>query len=244
MTAPAREAARQPYVSGANSALAPRPECMHGHAKHLRGSFSRDHGKGSHVLNYIIVVAILYTKNVQRQSPALIYCGKTSILRDMARRTDIAKLDANLARKAVAAHFRKITSKSGINYAQFQAQLQEEDMVRLLAGFAMDTTLQPTLRRECALDVITIARGKIQPWIHDGQTIDPEAVSAAGSPIKQEIDAARATAELYQELDDLVRRRIPPEQWPEAVRTLAGEAIAYYQTEGAPVLIDMTDEKS
>lgn len=160
----------------------------------------------------------------------------------MARRTDISKLEPQAARKAIATHFRTVASRSGINLAQFQAQLAAEDMVKLIAGFANDPLLPAPFRKECAIDVVTIAYGKIQPWYHEGEHIDPSAQSAAanGSTLGQEIDQARLTAELYQQLDELVRRKVPPEHWPESVRTLAGEAIAYYQIEGEPMSIDTT----
>lgn len=150
----------------------------------------------------------------------------------MGRRA-IEKMDPKEARQAVARHMRRLMSTSGVNMAQFKAQVYEEAMVDLLAGFAMDAGQPPSFRRDCAKDVLSYARGAIKPWIHDGETIDPSATGDSGSPVREEIEATRVTAEAYQELDDLVRRKVPPEQWPERIRALAGEAIAYYAGESS-----------
>ena len=105
-------------------------------------------------------------------------------------------------------------------------------MVQILVGFAEDMNLAPPLRRDCAKDVIALARGPLAPWHHDGETIDPAAARENGNTVGAEIVAIRATAELYQRLDELVRRGVPPELWPEDVRAIAGGLAASYAEDG------------
>ena len=146
----------------------------------------------------------------------------------MGRRS-IAPATPAQVRASVAKHFRHLMGPAtGINLAQFQAQLHEESMVQILVGFACDVTLPAPLRRDCALDVIRIARGPIAPWIHDARTIDPDGIAPSGKPISDEIEEIRKTAELHQRLDELVRRGVPPALWPEDVRKAAGDFLASY----------------
>ena len=146
----------------------------------------------------------------------------------MGRRS-IAPTTPAQVRASVAKHFRHLMGpERGINMSQFTAQLRERDMVELLVGFALDATLPAPLRRDCALDVIRIARGPIAPWIHDGRTIDPGGIAASGKAVGDEIAEIERTATLYQQLDELVRRGVPPELWPEAVRQAAGSFLESY----------------
>ena len=146
----------------------------------------------------------------------------------MGRRSTAPATPAQI-RASVAKHFRHLMGpERGINMSQFTAQLRERDMVELLVGFALDATLPAPLRRDCALDVIRIARGPIAPWIHDARTIDPDGAAASGKPISDEIEEIRKTAELHQRLDELVRRGVPPALWPEDVRKAAGDFLASY----------------
>ena len=118
--------------------------------------------------------------------------------------------------------------------AQFRAQLHEEAMVEVLVGFAQDMNLAPSLRRDCARDVIAIARGPLAPvGAPNGETIDPSVAREGGGTVGDEIVAIRATAELYQRLDELVRREVPPELWPEDVRAIAGNLAASYAEDDA-----------
>jgi hypothetical protein len=70
-----------------------------------------------------------------------------------------------------------------------------------------------------------------KPWYHDGETIDPAATGATGNTVAAEIEAARLSAQIYRELNLLVQRLVPSEQWPEHVRAVAGELIACYSEE-------------
>ena len=101
-------------------------------------------------------------------------------------------------------------------------------MVETLVGFVRDFTVPVALRRQCAMDVVAIARGPLRPWVHDGETIDTNAQGVTGETIGAEIDAARSSAAALAELDELVRRRVPVSQWPESVRLAAGELLAMF----------------
>jgi hypothetical protein len=154
------------------------------------------------------------------------------------RRTlEPSKIDPKKAREAIARHFQALMQKSGVNVTQFKAQIYEEEMVDMLAGFARDMTQPTSLRRQCAIDIITYARGLPKPWIHVGDTVNPEAEGKVGETVGQEINAARLTANIYQQLDELVRRGVHPDSWPADVRQAAGEALAYY-SEAASAVTD------
>ena len=78
------------------------------------------------------------------------------------------------------------------------------------------------------MDVITIARGQIKPWYHDGKSVDPNADGQTGQPIGTEIESAKLTAELHERLNDLVMRKVPVDRWPEDVREAAGEFLSTF----------------
>lgn len=150
----------------------------------------------------------------------------------MARRRT-KEIDPEEARKVVGRHFRRLVGHGGVNMAEFHAQLVEVEMVEIIAGFARDLTLEPKFRKECALDVLLLARGPSVPWPRDGKTISVHEPGPAGGTVGDTIEAARLAADLYQQLDDLVRRKVPPAEWPPAVREAAGAAIAFYEGEAA-----------
>jgi hypothetical protein len=140
-------------------------------------------------------------------------------------------------REVVGRHFRSLTSKAGVNFAQYKAQQHEEEMVELLVGFTQDATLTANLRRQCALDVILVARGPQAPWLHSGETIIPGMASQdpngpPGRTVGDDIESARRAADVQGELASLVMRKVPPAEWPEHVKLAAGEAIAYFELEG------------
>lgn len=140
----------------------------------------------------------------------------------------IERLPAHQARDAVVSHFRKLTGAAGINLAQFRAQLHEEEMVELLVGFTRDITLPASLRRDCAKDVVTIARGPIQPWIHLGETIDPQAEGRTGNTVGAEIEAARLTSRMYEQITQLTMKGVPFEAWPEELKAAADPSMASF----------------
>ena len=143
----------------------------------------------------------------------------------------LTEKDALELHRAARRHFTRLTEIDGVNMAQFTAQRYEEEMVKVLVGMALDVTgtTAPGLRRQCALDVITVARGVPKPWLNDGQTIDPNAPVGDGSQTMGDlIEAAKTSAEMYEELDGLVRRKVPPEQWPQKIREMVGDAISHF----------------
>jgi hypothetical protein len=111
---------------------------------------------------------------------------------------------------------------------QLKAQMQEELIVDMLMGFAQDMTLPAQFRRDCLLDVAKFARGAVKSWVHEGETIDPEAPGAVGETKGDEIQAARMSAELYETLNELISRGVSSDNWPEAVRQAAGDLVAVY----------------
>lgn len=129
-------------------------------------------------------------------------------------------------------HFRELQGRIGVNLAQFQAQQREEDAVRLIAGFMDDINLPAPFRRQCAIDIVTMARGPIAPWQHDAQTIEVTVIGNTGSQVGDEIQAVRLATDLHQRIADLVMRRVPSDRWPEDVREAAGHLIMTYSEEG------------
>lgn len=103
-------------------------------------------------------------------------------------------------------------------------------MTEILIEFARDVELPAQFRRQCAMDVLEYARGKPKLWLHDGETIDPAAAGAAGlgATIGQEIDAAKQTARLHEQLARLTAQNIHPRDWPEDVRKVAMDMVAFY----------------
>jgi len=152
----------------------------------------------------------------------------------MGRRSVVPsnRLSPEQARRAVIRHFSHLTSTGGANMAMVEAQRAEQSMVQLLVGFALDPSgdLPPTLRAKCAMDVISIARGAIRDWQHTGETIDPSATRTDGvdGTVADALEAAQASADVSAELDMLVAKRVPPEQWPAHVRAVVGDALSYF----------------
>jgi hypothetical protein len=120
-----------------------------------------------------------------------------------------------------------------LNLAQFRAQCHEEEMVELLVGFTRDVTLPASLRRDCAKDVILIARGPIEPWEHNGASIDPAAEGRTGNPVAVEIDAARLSSRAYEEIASLAMRQVPFEAWPEYLKPYADPSLATFTSTDA-----------
>ncbi len=144
--------------------------------------------------------------------------------------TPLDKLTYQDARLAVAQHLRKL--KGGLNMAQLRAQTHEEGMVDLLATMARNGDVPYAIRRQCAVDVITFARGNPKPWLHDGKSIDPGSLGETGNTIADEIEAAKHTTSLWKQIDWLRANNVPPAQWPEDVRQVAGDLIEVYGDEG------------
>lgn len=143
----------------------------------------------------------------------------------------LANMDPKEARDLIMRHFRRINSTGGINRAEFAAQKVEEDMVEMLIGWARNPTLAEAERFVYVNKILEIARGKIAPWVHAGQTIDPTAIGETGMTVSAEMQLARDMAEVDAKIADLMMRRIPPDDWPEEVRLRAGNLIETLQAE-------------
>lgn len=143
----------------------------------------------------------------------------------------LAVVDPKMARAAVKKHLQRL--QNATNGVQFTAQLNEVEMTELLVDLARNPEMPPSLRRQCALDVLAYARGQPKTWLHDGETIDSAAAGAAGmgATIGQELEAARQTAKLHEQLALLTAANVHPRDWPEDVRSIAGEMIAFYDAE-------------
>jgi len=137
-------------------------------------------------------------------------------------------------RTAITKHLKRLNDST--NKVQFQAQLYEVEMIDLLADFARTEDYPLSLRRQCALDVLNYARGQPKTWLHDGQTVDPQAQgnSGLGATVIQEIEAAKATADLHAKVAQLTAANVHPSEWDEEVRSVAGDIVEYYEN---------TDEK-
>jgi hypothetical protein len=144
----------------------------------------------------------------------------------VARRGLTKQLSPEDTRKAVKRHLYRLMTDGGVNLAQFKAQQHEEKMVQILVDFAMDDISGDTLshrefRAKCARDVLLYARGPVTPWIHSGQTINPQAIGPSGATVGAEIEAARQDAAMLAELDAYAN--VPYSSWPEELRDRVGE---------------------
>lgn len=148
----------------------------------------------------------------------------------MGRRS-VTSMSPEEVRSLVSRNFRRLVNTTGINLAQFEAQIHESEAIRLLWEFAVDENNPKAFRRDCAKDVLLYARGAIRTWQHDGETIDPSAQGVTGRPIGQEINAVRLATDLQQQLADLVAGKVPVSAWPPEVIEAAGAAVTYYREE-------------
>jgi len=143
----------------------------------------------------------------------------------------LAVVDPKMAREAVRKHLARLQSSS--NALVFTAQKNEEAMVQLLVDMAQDALMPPALRRACANDVLVYARGSIKPFFHDGHTIDSAAPGSAGlgATVGQELEAARQTARLHEQLNMLVGSNVHPSLWPDDVKSISSGLIDFYDAQ-------------
>lgn len=151
----------------------------------------------------------------------------------MARRSVVParQMTPEQARGAIIRHFAHLNAAGGVNMAQFEAQRAEQSMVRVLVDMATDVSgeIPHALRARCAMDVVAIARGPLKPWLHQGETVDPNARAPDEKrTVGENMESAQVLADVSEELDRLVSRRVPPEQWPEHVRAAVGDTLSYY----------------
>lgn len=144
-------------------------------------------------------------------------------------------LDPSAARIAIAKHLSNLTQLHSVNMAQFRAQVHEEEMVQTLVEFVRDEEMPAPFRRQCAIDVVTFARGGIRVWAHAGETINPNTQGESGNTVGDEITAARNTTALYEKFDKLVAAGVHPDDWPDDVRQIAGELIDHYTAVGTVI---------
>jgi len=125
-----------------------------------------------------------------------------------------------------------------VNRTQFRAQLYEEECVDLVRDLMYSNDVTPAQRLMCAQQIVQWARGEVESWRHDGETIDTEAPALAGGTVGAVIEAASRTADLYRTLDHYVRNRIPFADWPAEVRNLAeAAAFADLDDDGSAVIV-------
>lgn len=152
----------------------------------------------------------------------------------MGRRSSLTpahKRHADALRIRLTHEFRKLNL--GVNVAQFTAQRFEQEMVELVRDIAIANETPINVRVNCAVQVVEWARGRVETWRHDGKNIDPSAENPlTGTSVGETIEAAKATAETFQELDRLVRQNVPFADWPESIRQLS-EAAVFAEVEEA-----------
>jgi hypothetical protein len=124
-------------------------------------------------------------------------------------------------RRAIQRHMAK-TSIHNFNLARLRAQTHEEEMVEVLYGIATDPEMAPALRRQCAIDVLEQARGRIVAQPHDGNSIVPSDPATDGTDrtVGEQIEAARTAASEMTAIQEWAS--VPFHQWPERVRLLLG----------------------
>ncbi len=138
-------------------------------------------------------------------------------------RRQMTVMDPVRVRDAATRQLRTLLGR--YDMGRLEAQAHAAGAVQFLVGVYEDMSAPLETRIRCANDVLDRAYGKPETRAQI-EVVDP-AASAEGEG--DEIVAIRATAELYQRLDDLVRRGVPPDEWPEDVRQIAGGLAASYE---------------
>ena len=149
----------------------------------------------------------------------------------MGRRSVALQLSSADIRRRALNRMMQVSALTGANKARWRAQLYEEEMVELLRDIALAPDTPIGVRRQCALDVLLVARGEPGRLPEGAETVDVEAKGNSGATVGEEIEAARASAQLFAELDALVRNRVPFAEWPERVKHLHEAAV--FADEGA-----------
>lgn len=146
----------------------------------------------------------------------------------MGRRS-VSSMSPEEVRSLVSKNFRRLVNTTGVNLAQYEAQIHEADAVRMLWAWANDAEQAVGFRRDCVKDVLLYARGGIKTWEHAGETINPSMLGQSGRPVGEEINAVRLMSDVMQELNDLVARKVPFAAWPPHVVEAAGASVTYYR---------------
>ena len=103
--------------------------------------------------------------------------------------------------------------------AEFQAQTHAVEMVNIVASFARDEKLDVKFRKECALDVVDRAYGKVTTKVQTTQLF-----GTAPDPVAATIQAAASEADKYLRLSEWIGSDKPVSQWPDDVQATAREA--------------------
>jgi len=130
---------------------------------------------------------------------------------------DIASMTPAQARRLAAAQYEAgMKSDNGVNVPRAKARAYEEDAVDVLYGLMTDFSVDPSVRRGCANDIITLSRGKVPTM--DMSEIDEVGRSLLeGAAAEQALAEARERASQFQAIDQFVGKR-PYEEWPEWLR--------------------------
>jgi hypothetical protein len=134
------------------------------------------------------------------------------------RSLSVARLQENLSDK-LTQQLRRLNVV--VNRTQFRAQLYEEEMVDLVRDMAFSNDSSLDHRLKCAVQVVQWARGGIETWRHDKETMEADSPVITGGTVGEAIDEARNAADLFGRLDGMVRRKVPFRDWPEDIKTLA-----------------------
>lgn len=123
------------------------------------------------------------------------------------------------------------------------AQRYEDAMVTLVRDMAFSVEATMEHRLKCAVQVVQWARGDVETWRHDKETIQPDAPTILGVTVAEAIEEARSAADTFGRLDDLVRRKVPFRDWPSDIAALA-EAAAFAELEDDDTLVGIVEPPS
>lgn len=128
--------------------------------------------------------------------------------------------------KAKLKLIKELNNLNLLNKVQFTAQQYEQLAVEVVRDCMLSLNATIDQRVDCASKIVEWARGAPKSWIHDGQTMNPGGMGPVGITVSETIDAARVKSDHFAMLDDLVRRKVPFENWPEDIKSLT-EAAAF-----------------
>lgn len=145
----------------------------------------------------------------------------------MARRALVPK-DVAAAKDVALRQLRQLLSV--YNIAEFEAQRHAADMVKFLAEAVYDISVPLPQRVEWAHKILDRAYGTVAESPAPRVTLDP--ASPEANKVAAAIEVQKRTTAQLQELDGYVGR-LPPDQWPEHIRQIAGDLVAAWSTEEA-----------
>lgn len=132
-----------------------------------------------------------------------------------------------------------VQRSAAVNVLQYEAQKCEPDVVRGFKLIFDDPTMPTATRMDAGKQLMIWARGLPKQWVHDGETLQADTLLSDGRSVQDSISAARELAHLHQQLTDLCARNVHPRDWPDDVRSIAGDIIAAWDAEiEGPKLLD------